>query len=63
VIATKEYGLKIKLKLEEFDKSWTMTIFSNSDYAGDSNTQVSMTGYCIFLLGVPIVWKVRAKRV
>jgi len=35
VIATKEYGLKIKLKLEEFDKSWTMTIFSNSDYAGD----------------------------
>jgi len=38
VIATKEYGLKIKLKLEEFDKSWTMTIFSNSDYAGDSNT-------------------------
>jgi len=62
VIDTKEYGLKIKPKLEEFDKSWTMTIFSDSNYAGDNDTRVSVTGYCIFLLGVPIVWKSKSQK-
>jgi len=39
-----------------------MTMFSNSDYAGDSNMQVSVTGYCIFLLGVLIVWKSKSQK-
>jgi len=37
-------------------------MFSNSDYAGDSDTQVSVTGYCIFLLGVLIIWKSKSQK-
>jgi len=62
ILDTKEYGLKVKPKIEEFDKSWTIIVFLDSDYAGDSNTRISVTGFCIFLLGVPIVWKSRSQK-
>ena len=31
-----------------------MQIYSDSDYAGDAETRISVTGYCLFLQGVPI---------
>ena len=57
VLDTKEYGLRVEPKVEELDKSWNITVFADSDYAGDTDTRISVTGFCIFLLGVPIVWR------
>jgi len=62
VLDTEDYGLKIEPHFENANGPWTMTVFCDSNYAGDSNTRISVTGYCIFLMGVPISWRSRAQR-
>jgi len=37
-------------------------VFSDSSYAGDNDTRVSVTGFCIFLLSVPIIWKSKSQK-
>jgi len=59
VLDTEDYGLKIEPCFEDANRPWTMTIFCNNDYAGDLDTRISVTGYCIFLMGVPISWRSR----
>ena len=61
VLDTKEYGLKIEPKIGE-DEEWSLTVFCDSDYAGDPDNRISVTGFCVFLLGVPISWKSQAQR-
>jgi len=62
VLDTADYGLKIQPDPEQEGKKWRMTVFSDSDYAGDAETRISVTGFCVFLMGVPISWKSRAQR-
>jgi len=62
VLDTREYGLKIKPTIEDADEAWNITVFSDSDYAGDAETRVSVTGFCVFLLGVPICWQSKGQR-
>jgi len=62
VLDTKEYGLKIKPVIDKADEAWSVTVFTDSDYAGDVETRVSVTGFCIFLLGVPISWRSKSQR-
>ena len=54
--------MKIKPMIEDVDDSWSVTVFSDSDYAGDAKMRVSVTGFCIFLLGVPISWQSKGQR-
>jgi hypothetical protein len=37
-------------------------VYTDSEYAGDKDTRISVGGYIIFLLGVPILWKSKAQR-
>jgi len=62
VLDTRDYGLKIKPIINDVDDAWSMTVFSDSDYAGDAETCVGVMGFCIFLLGVPICWQSRGQR-
>jgi len=62
VLDTKEYGLKIKPVIDKADEAWSVTVFTNSDYASDVKTCVSVMGFCIFLLGVPISWQSKSQR-
>ncbi len=62
VLDTADYGLKIKPFEQPMGEAWTMMVFSDSDYAGDTETRVSVTGFCVFLMGVPISWNSRAQR-
>lgn len=56
VIDTKYLGLKLHPKLPETDKDkWQMTVYTNSDWAGDKDNRHSVSGYVIFLLEVPIL--------
>jgi hypothetical protein len=39
-----------------------MVMFVDSDWAGDKENRHSVTGYVIYLYGVPILWKSRLQR-
>jgi len=62
VLDTRDYGLKIKPIIKDADDVWSRTVFSDSNYAGDVETHVSITGFCIFLLGIPICWQSKGQR-
>jgi len=62
VLNMADYGLKIKSIKKPVGEAWTMMVFFDSDYAGDTETRISVTGFCVFLMGVPISWKSRAQR-
>jgi len=62
VLDTADYSLKIQPIQKPVGVAWTMTVFSDSNYARDSETRISVTGFCVFLIGVPISWKSRAQR-
>jgi len=62
VLNTADCGLKIKPIKMPPGEAWMMTVFSDSDYARDTKTRISVTGFCLFLIGVPISWKSHAQR-
>jgi len=62
VLDMADYGLKIQPIQRPIGAAWMMTVFLDSDYMGDSDTRISVTGFCVFLMGVPISWKSWAQR-
>ena len=61
VIDTKDFGLKIHPQMSIGDK-WTIEAYSDSDWAGDKDTRLSVSGFIIYLLGVPICWRSKQQR-
>ena len=55
-IDTKNLALKI-VPVKPDGDDWSIVVYSDSDYAGDRETRVSIAGFVIYLLGVPISWK------
>ena len=55
VLSTKDYGLKFKL-IKSIRK-WALKTLSDSDFASDENTRISIFGYVIYFCGIPIVWR------
>jgi hypothetical protein len=39
-----------------------LNIFCNSDWAGDPETRISVTGFIIYLMGIPVSWRSKAQR-
>jgi hypothetical protein len=60
VIDTKMFGLKMSPKIE--NQNWTLKVFCDSDWAGDPETRISVTGFIIYLLNVPICWRSKGQR-
>ena len=61
MIATKEWGLKFNPMFSK-NGEWTLTMYTDSDYAGDKEARISVTGYILFFMGVPIIWKSKSQR-
>ena len=61
VISTKEYGLKIE-PINSKEKIWNIVVYSDSDWAGDKDTTHSVSGYIMYMMRVPILWKSKEQR-
>jgi Reverse transcriptase (RNA-dependent DNA polymerase)/gag-polypeptide of LTR copia-type len=61
---TKDFGLKIHPTIPQGvkDFKWNLKIFSDSDWAGDKENRHSVSGYIMYLMGVPILWKSRLQK-
>ena len=46
----------------ESKQIWELRAYSDSDWAGDANDRRSITGFCIFLNGCLIPWKLRRQK-
>ena len=55
VLSTKDYGLKFELMKDI--KKWAMKALSDSDFASDKETRISVFGYTIYFCGIPIAWR------
>ena len=60
VLDTRAYGLKLAPKWVD-TMLWELKIYSDSDWAGDKDNRKSITGFIIFLLGAPILWRSKAQ--
>jgi hypothetical protein len=58
---TKSIGLKVMPKLDD-DFSWNLKVFYDSDWAGEPETRVSVTGFVIYLLDVPVCWRSKSQK-
>ena len=52
VLSTKDYGLKFELMKDI--KKWALKALSDSDFASDKETRISIFGYIIYFCRIPI---------
>jgi hypothetical protein len=59
VMDFRDYGLKIKPTIQEINEIFwrILQIFTDSNWEADINNRKSITGFAMFLLGVPVLWK------
>ena len=55
VISTKDYGLQFELMKDI--KKWALKALSDSDFASDKETRISVFGYIIYFCEIPIAWR------
>ena len=51
----------LKFKLMKDMKKWALKALSDSDFASDKETRISVFGYIIYFCGIPMAW--RSKRI
>jgi hypothetical protein len=57
VLDTREFGLKLQPLVLLKDDMVSMTMYNDSDWAGDRESRRSTSGYIIFLMDWPVLWK------
>ena len=62
VLSTSNLGLKVQPKMEKDVRDWEVVVFTDSDWAGDEDTRISVSGFVIFLMEVPIFWRSRGQK-
>ena len=55
VLDTKKLRLRIE-PMGNSDEPWEIICFSNSDYVGDLVRRQSISGFILYVLGVPVSW-------
>jgi hypothetical protein len=60
VIDTKTFCLKIRP--ESKVQNGNLQSFCDSDWVGDSEKRISITGFIVYLMNVPVCWRTKAQR-
>ena len=61
VLDTANHGLKIEPQ-KMIDDKWVLKVYTDSDWAGDKNTRISVSGYVLYLMNVPILWRSKSQK-
>ena len=61
VIDTKNLGLKIE-PIGNSNQPWEIVYFSNRDDAGDLIIRQSISGFILYVLGVPVSWQSKLQK-
>jgi hypothetical protein len=61
VLDTRDLGLRIE-PIQGSEQPWELVCFSDSDYAGDPDSRRSVSGFVLYVRGVPISWRSKAQR-
>jgi len=61
VLDTHDLGLQMN-PTKGCDLPWVLVLYCDSDYAGDPDTRRSVSGYILFVKGVPVAWRSKAQR-
>ncbi len=61
MIDTKDFGLRIDPTYKK-NKPWDLVYYSDSDYAGDSDTRQSISGFILYVCSIPISWRSKAQQ-
>jgi hypothetical protein len=61
VIDTKTFGLRVQPKLDN-NLGWDLKIFCDSNWAGNPKKRVSVMGFIIYLLNIPICWRSKSQK-
>ena len=60
VLSTKDYGLKFELMKNM--RKWALKALSDSDFASDKETRISIFGYIIYFCGILIAWRTKGMK-
>jgi hypothetical protein len=60
VLVTKDDCLKLNPICE--DEEWDLMLYSDSNWDGNPETRINMTGFIIYLLGAPICWRSKGQK-
>jgi len=58
---TQNIGFKLKLE-DNNNKQWEVKAYSHADFAGDKETHISVTGYVVYFMNVPVCWCSRGQK-
>jgi hypothetical protein len=59
VTDTKNFCLRIKPEFK--GENWCLQVFCDSDWAGDSGTRISVTGFILYLMNLPVCWQSKSQ--
>jgi len=59
---TQNIGLKLKPE-DNDNKLWESKAYSDADFAGDKETRISVTGYLVYFMNVPVCWRSMDRKV
>jgi hypothetical protein len=62
VLDSPTLGLKLEPKVKDGDWLWDLVVYSDSDWAGDKDNRRSVSGFIMFLCGVPIIWRSKQQK-
>jgi len=57
---TKNFCLRIRPEFQ--GENWSIRVFCDSDWVGDSETRISVTGFILYLMKVPICWQSKSQK-